>query len=183
FRHGHAYPCPARRRRDIHRAPAEPPHAIRRLPDRRARRNRDRGRRRAGPEGLTMATATEIARQAQNEEIRSRWLLSTPALVIIFVAAVGPLFVMLAYSFMVKGDYGDVKFGQFSLDGWFSVLLQRDIFDDTIGLADAHLSILWRSIRLSFITTVATLLLGFPTAYFIATRPRHTREIWVFLVT
>lgn len=130
-----------------------------------------------------MATAAEIARQAQNEEIRSRWLLSTPALVIIFVAAVGPLFVMLAYSFMVRGDYGDVKFGQFSLDGWFSVLLQRDIFDDTIGLADAHLSILWRSIRLSFITTVLTLALGFPTAYFIATRPRHRREIWVFLIT
>jgi spermidine/putrescine transport system permease protein len=90
---------------------------------------------------------------------------------------------MLAYSFMVKGDYGDVKLGQYSLDGWFSVFFQRDIFDDTLGLADAHLSIFWRSIRLSFITTVVTLLLGFPTAYFIATRPRHTREIWVFLVT
>ena len=90
---------------------------------------------------------------------------------------------MLAYSFMVKGDYGDVKFGQYSLDGWFSVFFQRDIFDDTLTLADAHLSIFWRSLRLSFITTVLTLLLGFPTAYFIATRPRHTREIWVFLVT
>lgn len=130
-----------------------------------------------------MASAAEIARQARNAEIRSNWLLSAPALVIIFVAAVGPLFVMLAYSFMVKGDYGDVKFGQFSLDGWFSVLFQRDIFDDTLTLADAHLSILWRSIRLSFITTVVTLVLGFPTAYFIATRPRHTRDIWVFLVT
>lgn len=130
-----------------------------------------------------MATAAEIARAGQRRDIRSRWLLSAPALVIIFVAAIGPLFVMLAYSFMVKGDYGDVKFGQYSLDGWFSVLFQRDIFDDTLGFADAHLSILWRSIRLSFITTVATLLLGFPTAYFIATRPRHTREIWVFLVT
>jgi spermidine/putrescine transport system permease protein len=130
-----------------------------------------------------MATAAEIARAGQRKDIRSRWLLSAPALVIIFLAAIGPLFVMLAYSFMVKGDYGDVKFGQYSLDGWFSVLFQRDIFDDTLGLADAHLSILWRSLRLSFITTVATLLLGFPTAYFIATRPRHTREIWVFLVT
>lgn len=130
-----------------------------------------------------MATAAEIAKAGQRRDIRSRWLLSAPALVIIFVAAIGPLFVMLAYSFMVKGDYGDVKLGQYSLDGWFSVFFQRDIFDDTLGLADAHLSIFWRSIRLSFITTVVTLLLGFPTAYFIATRPRHTREIWVFLVT
>ena len=130
-----------------------------------------------------MASAAEIAREGQRRDIRSRWLLSAPALVIIFVAAIGPLFVMLAYSFMVKGDYGDVKFGQYSLDGWFSVLFQRDIFDDTLTLADAHLSIFWRSLRLSLITTLATLLLGFPTAYFIATRPRHTREMWVFLVT
>ena len=130
-----------------------------------------------------MASAEEVARKAEHADIRSRWLLSMPALLIIFVAAIGPLFVMLAYSFMAKGDYGDVRPGEFSLDGWFSVFFQRDIFDDTVTLADAHLSILWGSLRLSFITTAATLLLGFPTAYFIATRPRHTREIWVFLVT
>ena len=130
-----------------------------------------------------MATAAEIAERGRAKDIRSRWLLSAPALVIIFVAAIGPLFVMLAYSFMAKGDYGDVKFGQFSLDGWFSVFFQRDIFDDTLSLADAHLSIIWRSIKLSLMTTVLTLLLGFPTAYFISTRPRHTREMWVFLVT
>ncbi|RFC66821.1 MULTISPECIES: ABC transporter permease [Mesorhizobium] len=130
-----------------------------------------------------MSSAAEIARQTQQREIRNRWLLSAPALLIIFFAAIGPLFVVLAYSFMVKGDYGDVKFGQYSLDGWFSVFFQRDIFDDTLTLADAHLSIFWRSLKLSFFTTLLTLLLGFPTAYFIATRPRNTREIWVFLVT
>jgi spermidine/putrescine transport system permease protein len=130
-----------------------------------------------------MATAEEIARAADSKDIRDRWLLSAPALVVIFVAAIGPLFVMLAYSFMVKGDYGDVKFGTFSLDGWTSVLFERDIFDDTLGLADAHLTIFWRSVSLSFYTTVLTLLFGFPTAYFIATRPPSTREVWVFLVT
>ena len=130
-----------------------------------------------------MASAEEIARAADRRDIRDRWLLWAPALVIIFVAAIGPLFVMLAYSFMVKGDYGDVKFGTFSLDGWTSVLFQRDIFDDTLGLADAHLTILWRSISLSFYTTVLTLIFGFPTAYFIATRPPQARDVWIFLVT
>ena len=130
-----------------------------------------------------MASAEEIARAADARDVRNRWLLSAPALAVILVAAVGPLFVMLAYSFMVKGDYGDVKFGTFSLDGWTSVLFQRDIFDDTLGLADAHLTILWRSVRLSFYTTVLTLGFGFPTAYFISTRPAATREVWVFLVT
>ena len=130
-----------------------------------------------------MTSAQEVAQQIERRDIRNRWLLSAPALLIIFLAAIGPLFVMVAYSFMVKGDYGDVRFGEFSLDGWFSVLFWRDIFDETIGLADAHLSILWRSIRLSLITTGLTLAFGFPTAYFIATRPPHTREVWVFLIT
>lgn len=130
-----------------------------------------------------MKGAEQVAIEARKQDVRSRWLLSAPALVIIFVAAIGPLFVMLLYSFMVKGDYGDVKPWEFSLDGWTSVFFQRDIFDDTLGLADAHISIIWRSIQLSFFTTILTLILGFPTAYFIATRPPHTREIWVFLVT
>ncbi|NGO50686.1 ABC transporter permease [Allomesorhizobium camelthorni] len=130
-----------------------------------------------------MTSAAEIVTQVERDDVRARWLLSAPALLIIFFAAIGPLFVMLAYSVMVKGDYGDVRFGELSLDGWFSVLFQRDIFDDTIGLADAHLSIFWRSVKLSLITTLVTLALGFPTAYFIATRPPHTREVWVFLVT
>ena len=130
-----------------------------------------------------MSGAQQAAITARKKDIRSRWLLSAPALLIIFFAAVGPLLVMLLYSFMAKGDYGDVRFGEFSLDGWVSVFFQRDIFDDTLGLADAHLSIIWRSLQLSFFTTLLTLILGFPTAYFIATRPPHSREIWVFLVT
>ncbi|NBB46656.1 ABC transporter permease subunit [Rhizobium sp. CRIBSB] len=125
-------------------------------------------------------TAPETAR---SRDVRNRWLLSLPALLIIFVAAVGPLLVMVLYSFLEKGDYGDVKFGTFSLEGWTSVFLQRDIFDDTLGIADAHLAIFWRSISLSLQTTILTLILGFPTAYFIATRPARSREIWVFLIT
>lgn len=82
-------------------------------------------------------------------------------MIIILVAAIGPLFVVLAYSFMAKGDYGDVKFGQFSLDGWLNVLFERDIFDDTLGINDAHLAIFWRSVKLSLTTTVLTLIFGF----------------------
>jgi spermidine/putrescine transport system permease protein len=127
-----------------------------------------------------MKTAPETAR---SRDVKKRWLLSLPALAIIFVAALGPLLVMVLYSFLEKGDYGDVKFGTFSLEGWTSVFLQRDIFDDTLGIADAHLAIFWRSITLSLYTTILTLILGFPTAYFIATRPARSREIWVFLIT
>ncbi|PYB69702.1 MULTISPECIES: ABC transporter permease [Rhizobium] len=130
-----------------------------------------------------MSAIRTAPENAKSRDIRNRWLLSLPALLIILVAAIGPLFVMLVYSFLVKGDYGDVKPWQFSLDGWFSVFFERDIFDDTFGLASAHVSIIWRSLKLSFYTTILTLILGFPTAYFIATRPAKSREMWVFLIT
>ncbi|MBX3577584.1 MAG: ABC transporter permease [Rhizobiaceae bacterium] len=129
-----------------------------------------------------MASARDFAESAERQDVRRRWALLSPALVIIFFAAVGPLFIMLVYSFLQKGDYGGVRWA-FSTDGWFSVFFQRDIFDDTLSFADAHISILWRSVRLSLMTTLFTFLLGFPTAYFIATRPEKSRDIWLFLIT
>jgi spermidine/putrescine transport system permease protein len=130
-----------------------------------------------------MASALEIAEAAERKDIRRRWLLTLPSLAIILFAAVGPLFVMLVYSFLEKADYGGVKYGQYTTEAWFSVFFQRDIFDDTVTWADAHLSIFWRSVMLSLATTVAALIMGFPTAYFISTRPERTRDIWLFLIT
>ncbi|SJM32750.1 ABC transporter permease [Mesorhizobium delmotii] len=129
-----------------------------------------------------MASAEQVAEDAERREIRDRWLLSAPALIIIFLAATGPLLIVVIYSFLTPGPYGDVVW-KFSTDGWLSVLMQRDIFDDTLAFADAHLSIFWRSAKLSFMTTIFTLLFGFPTAYFIATRPARQRDIWLFLIT
>ena len=129
-----------------------------------------------------MASAAEVIEGERKRDVRTRWLLSTPALLAIFLAAVGPLFIVLVYSFLAPGPYGDV-IRKFSTDAWVSVFLERDIFDDTISLADAHVSIFLRSLKLSLITTVLTLLIGFPTAYFISTRSEKTRELWLFLIT
>jgi len=128
------------------------------------------------------AAAAKAARSAERADVRARWLLSAPALVIIALAAIGPLFIVLVYSFLSKGAYGGVVW-TFSGEAWFRVVFERDIFDGTVGLADAHLTILWRSVKLSIGTTILALLFGFPTAYFIATRPERTREIWLFLIT
>ncbi len=113
---------------------------------------------------------------------RNGWLLVTPALIVLGLAAILPLLVMLVYSFLTPGDFGNVEW-IFSWDGWVSILFQRDIFDDTLGLADAHLTIFWRSIWLSVVTTILAFVIGFPTAWFIATRPPRERSLWLFLVT
>lgn len=124
---------------------------------------------------------TEAATSREKRTVRTRWLLLTPALVILFIAASGPLLITLTYSFLTPGAYGGVEW-DFSTDAWFNVFFQRDIFDDTFGFADAHLSILWRSVKLSLMTTVGAIILGFPTAYFIATRPKGNRDIWMLLI-
>ncbi len=126
-----------------------------------------------------MAEASDIIAARST---RRAWALVSPALVVLALAAILPLLVMLVYSFLGAGQYGGVVW-TFSTDGWFKVLFERDIFDDTLTLADAHLTIFWRSVSLSLVTTVLTFLAGFPTAWFIATRTPQQRAFWLFLIT
>lgn len=128
-----------------------------------------------------MADVSEVPSARERAIVRNRWLLLTPALAILIFAASGPLLITLTYSFLTPGDYGGVEW-KFSTDAWFNVFFQRDIFEDTLMFADAHLSILWRSVKLSLMTTVGAVILGFPTAYFIATRPKAHRDFWMLLI-
>ncbi|MGD9913070.1 MAG: ABC transporter permease [Rhizobiaceae bacterium] len=129
-----------------------------------------------------MADAAEIAREAERKDVRTRWWLSAPALFVLAIAAIGPLLIVVVYSFLLPGKYGNVEWG-FSFEAWIGILFSRDMFDDTLQFADAHLAILWRSIRLSLFTTISTFIVGFPTAWFIATRSPKWRPLWLFLIT
>jgi spermidine/putrescine transport system permease protein len=121
--------------------------------------------------------------QATRRAARRRWLLLAPALFVLVFAASGPLLIVLIYSFLTPGNFGDVVW-QFSTEGWFRVFFARDIFDpENVRLNQAHAAIFWRSISLSLQTTLICAVLGFPTAWFIATQPPGRREILLFLVT
>jgi spermidine/putrescine transport system permease protein len=134
-------------------------------------------------DGKSLSNKAALASAAvDRRDTRNRWLLSTPALLILLVAAIGPLAIVVVYSFLQKGGYGGVEW-KFSTDAWFGVVFQKDIFTDEVTLADAHMSILWRSVKLSFLSTALALVFGFPTAYFIATRNDKTRDLWLFLIT
>jgi spermidine/putrescine transport system permease protein len=125
---------------------------------------------------------SKLERLKVKQRTMRNYLLSAPALFILAIAASGPLLIMLFYSFLTADEWGGVVW-QGSLQGWFEVFMRHDIFDGTLLLADAHLSIFWRSIKLSLVTTLLCIVFGFPTAYFIATRPRNQRSFWLFLVT
>ncbi len=125
---------------------------------------------------------SQAEHELERQSVRRAWALSAPALLLLTLAAAGPLLIVLVYSFLTPGEFGNVEW-IFSLDGWVKILFVRDIFDETLKFADANLTIFWRSIKLSFITTVLTFLVGFPTAWFIATRPPKARALWLFLIT
>lgn len=113
---------------------------------------------------------------------RSRWLLTGPAMVVIGVFGVLPLVIMLIYSFLVAGTYGGVEW-QFTTEAYVSFLFQRDIFDDTLQFVPDYLEIYFRSFCLAGVTALVCLIVGFPTAYFMATRPPSQRNFWVFMIT
>ena len=124
---------------------------------------------------------TDAALIRKRNERRTRFLLLSPAMLILLLAASGPLLIVLIYSFLTPGPYGGVEW-EFSTKAWFNVVAERDFFTEELVFADAHLTVFWRSIKLSLITALLCLVVGFPTAYFIATRSARSRDIWMLLI-
>jgi spermidine/putrescine transport system permease protein len=136
---------------------------------------------------MTMALSSsdrvdQVQAATRRQWLRGRLALVGPAVFVIAVFGVGPLIITFIYSFLTAGSYGGVEWS-FSTDGYVQFLFDRDIFDGTLGFVPDYLEIFWRSILLAGFTTVACLLIGFPTAYFMATRSPAQKKIWVFLIT
>ena len=102
---------------------------------------------------------------------------------IVGLCGIGPLVIVLVYSFLQPGDYGGVKW-IFSTEPGSACSVQRDIFDDTLHLADAHLTIFWRSVLLSLATTaIICLIFGFPPPVSSPPGPSAAASFWLFLIT
>ncbi|NOY99519.1 MAG: ABC transporter permease [Chloroflexi bacterium] len=91
------------------------------------------------------------------------WLLLLPAATWLFIFFIAPLFIVLVYSFLERGTYGGVVW-QFSLENF------RRTFDSL------YFSTFLRSFYIAAVTTFICLLLGFPLAYYISTRPPQRRS-------
>ena len=71
-----------------------------------------------------------------------------------------------------------------TLAAYDQFFLDRGLFgDEPPRIEWTYITIFWRSIWQAGLATILTLLIGFPTAWFIATRPPQTRSVWLFLVT
>ena len=111
-----------------------------------------------------------------------RFILLAPAFALIGAFGLAPLGLMLVYSFLVPGTYGGVVW-EFSSEAYVQFLFERDIFDETLAFNASYLQIGARSVILAGLAVLGCLLIGYPTAYFIATRPPGIRNVLIFLVT
>ncbi len=126
------------------------------------------------------ATAPPLRKERNNMKVRAA--LMSPALFIIGGFLVAPLFVVLVYSFLTAGTYGGVVW-EWTTDAYVQFLFEKDFFDETLTFSTAYLGIYFRSFMQAVTATVVCFLVGFPTAYFIATRPAAQRNMWVLLIT
>lgn len=72
--------------------------------------------------------------------------------------------------------------GQYSLEAYINFLYERDL-DDSLAFNTDYLQIFQRSFWLSVMTTAGCLLIGFPTALYLALQDERRRNLLLFLVT
>jgi spermidine/putrescine transport system permease protein len=111
-----------------------------------------------------------------------RLVLIGPAVLVILLAMVGPLGLMAYVSVLEKGSAGGVRWGTFTLEPYVAFLFERDL-DDSLILNTDYLQIFLRSFWLAAVTTLLTLLIGYPTALYMALQPERRRNLLIFLVT
>jgi len=123
------------------------------------------------------------AQKAATRTVVGRWLLLSPALVIILGCGLLPLFIILGYSVMQPGDYAGVVCCKLVPDAWINLFFEQDMFSDALAPNYAYYTIFARSIMMALFTTALAIGVGFPTAYFIATRGPKMRNLMLFLIT
>jgi spermidine/putrescine transport system permease protein len=109
--------------------------------------------------------------------------LLSPTWLMIGIFLVLPVLLMAIYSFLTKEFRGGVIW-EFTLAAYDQFFLNRGLFGDEPPVIEwTYVTIFWRSIWQAAVATLTCLAVGFPTAWFIATRPPRSRAIWLFLIT
>ncbi|MEE8808068.1 MAG: ABC transporter permease [Lactimicrobium sp.] len=93
-----------------------------------------------------------------------------PYMVWAFIMIVLPMIMIVLYAFTVKGN--DVLTFQFTISNF------TRFFSDTI-----FPSVLWRSLKMAFFTTLICIAIGYPTAYFMARMKPKSQGLTVLLIT
>jgi spermidine/putrescine transport system permease protein len=97
-----------------------------------------------------------------------KWL-SAPALLWLLLFFLAPLIFIVFYSFLKRGIYGEIIYS-FTLSNYARMA------------EPIYVKIVLDTLAVSVITTVATLLIAYPLAYYISMLPKRQQRIWLLLV-
>ncbi len=112
----------------------------------------------------------ELELAAEKAESRRGFFLALPGYVYLIIFFATPMAILLVYSFAIRTPTGRTLLEDWNLDSY-----QR-LFDSTV------LRVIWRSLWLAVVNTVLSLLIGYPFAYYIATRTVRIRNLLLVLV-
>ncbi|MFN2121024.1 MAG: ABC transporter permease [Anaerolineales bacterium] len=110
-----------------------------------------------------------VLRALRESRVVQGLLLISPANVYLFVFMVLPLILVVVLSFLSRGTYGEVEFT-------FNASNYARLFDPIYG------KIMVFSLGVGLGTTVITILIGYPLAYYIARSPVRQRSVLLFLI-
>ena len=117
-----------------------------------------------------------------NNPVFRRLSLLSPALVFMGVFLLMPIGLMAYVSFLERGEYGGVVWGAHTAEAYVNFILERDLDGSLIANTD-YLQIFARSVGLAAVTWFLTIVVGFPTALYMALQPERIRNLLIFLVT
>jgi spermidine/putrescine transport system permease protein len=111
-----------------------------------------------------------LERGAERAASRRGFLIGLPSYAYLVLFFALPLLIVVVYSFATRSVRGATVLGGWNLDSY------ARLFDDLV------LTIAWRSLWIATLTTVLCLVVSYPFAYYLATRPPRIRAVLLVLV-
>lgn len=138
---------------------------------------------------VTDPTATRPIGSVDASRRRSRrrpgqfgWPAALPAILIGLLFTVGPLVIIIIFSFMSRPPQGGGIVYEFTLEPYIGFLFQTDFLGNTT-FDPRYLKVFGDSLLQATVTTIVCLALSFPLALWIATRSEKLQSVLVLLVT
>jgi spermidine/putrescine transport system permease protein len=117
----------------------------------------------------TLVGKPSFYKRLREEPEAQGWALISPTMLYLILFLILPLILVVVISFMTRGSYGNIVY--------------RLNLDNYIRFADPlYFRIVLYSLRTAFVTTIITILIGYPLAYFIARVPEKQRSLLLFLI-
>ena len=111
-----------------------------------------------------------LVRPFGRSEVRGRYLLLSPVLALLLFALAAPVALLLLYSFWTQDGL--------AVDTTLSIAQYS-----TVASREGYRVLFLRSLGISSLVTVVTVLLAYPMAYFVAFRAGRAKFVWLILLT